>query len=214
MTQINSPYSKTVYESNRLISLLESQADASFFAREALTRHRMIHSHLELHRVRSERALEAWRTALTIRWQCEIEGQRLYNQILDQLRTAFGADSPQVRAIIHSPTSCCAGSAEDLLEAMRRMHASLLLLQPDSPIRSQTIDRLGIACCELNNALQETKRFETARRNATLERQLAYAACERACEETRQILTQQLGVSAEPEACDTIEIIELMEYAQ
>ncbi|NJL35197.1 MAG: hypothetical protein HC893_16770 [Chloroflexaceae bacterium] len=202
MTQINSPYYQTLYESNRLITLLESYADRCLFARDALARHRMLHNQLDAHRVRSEHALAAWRAALSHRWQCEIEGQRLYNHILEHARLSFGTESAEVKALVHSRIGTQAGSAEDLLDDMRRMHAALLLMQPSSPVLLEHIAQLAVACTRLEQALDATHRRETERRNATLERRLTYDACERAFAETMLMLVEHLGIPSLTETLD------------
>jgi hypothetical protein len=145
-----------------------------------------LHRELETHQEKSEQALAAWRAALTHRWQCEIEGQRRYMLLVQQLRDHYGDDSPQLQAVLPGHTTYT-GSAEDLLHDMQRLHAALLLLTA-APVSAHSIDELDAACAALAHALSETRRCETERRTTSLDRRLAQDACEHAIAEAHMLL--------------------------
>lgn len=189
MTQLYSPQRQPLEESNHLIHLLQQQANQSEAARNALARHQVIHNELYRQQVQSEHALAAWRHALTQRWQCEIEGQRIYSNILKKLQHYYGAESPQLQVIVPS-NQPHAGAAEDLLNDMRRMHASLLLTQPSFPCSSECVMQLEAACHNLSVSLQETRYYETERRTINFKRRLAEEACLRSIDETNRLLNE------------------------
>jgi hypothetical protein len=188
MTQICSAPSKTLEESSHLIALLESRSATFPSARDALVRQRALHQELETHQEKSNRALAAWRSALTHRWQCEIEGQRHYMLLIQQLRDYYGDNSPQLQTVLPGHTTYT-GSAEDLLHDMQRLHAALHLL-PTAPIEPERISELEAACTRLASALSETQRCETERRTTSLDRRMAQDACEHAIAETSALLAR------------------------
>jgi hypothetical protein len=190
MSQIISSHSKLLDESGRLIDTLQAYATTSSVAREALMRHEMLHQRLQEQQHRSEVALAEWRTALTRRWKCEIEGQRIYNGTVQHLRECYGDNTPQVQAIV--PASSHAGTAADLLNDMRRLHAALVMMD-GAYINAAHLDRLEATCAELNEALNDTERLEKNRRSATIERRMAEDACQRAMNDTTRLLRETLG---------------------
>jgi hypothetical protein len=193
MTQMISPHSAILKESTQLITILETHAAASPHLQQALTRHRTLHRDLVRHQHQSEHSLAAWRAALTQRWQSEVQGQRIFNQILQQLRSHYGTDAIQLQAI--APTSeVCTGTAEDLLNNMRRMYAALLLMQSSLPFGSDALQQLEHACNELDEALSATQRLETERRHHALERRMMQETCQRAIAETTHMLNDYLGI--------------------
>jgi hypothetical protein len=186
MTQIYSTQSQILEESSHLIAVLEHRSAFLPSARDALVRQRALHQELEAHQEKSEQALAAWRSALTHRWQCEIEGQRQYTLLLRQLRDYYGADSPQLQTVLPSHTTYT-GSAEELLHHMQRLSAALHLLTP-APVLTESIVDLEAACTSLEHALSETQRRETERRTTSLDRRLIQDACAHAIAETSALL--------------------------
>jgi hypothetical protein len=187
--QITSPYSKVLDDSAHLMHILASHTGNWPFARQALARHQALHHELEVHQMKSEYALAEWRSALTHRWQCEIDGQRIYNTILQQTREHYGAESPEFQTI--APDTNHAGAATDLLNDMRHMHAALQLLEA-APLEQSMLTDLEHACQYLHDALTATRHHETRRRTTTLERQVIHSACERAIAETTSMLEAHL----------------------
>ncbi len=198
MAQRTSLYSTILEESEQLIHLLEQYAADSALAREALTRHQQIHQELQTQQHRSEEALAQWRAALTRRWRCEVEGQRQYIQIVQKLRTFYGSTSAQVQAVLPSE-HYQPGTAPNLLNDMRRMHATLQLMQPPLPDVRAVVDGLEQACSELDVALTETERCDRLRRMANIERRMTSDACQRASIDTRRTLQEHIGVAGQRE---------------
>lgn len=198
MTQVISshhPTSSPIDDSQQFIAMLESQAPQHPFVGEELARHRVLYSELQHRQAFNERTLREWRAALTRRWECEIAGQRLFMQIQRQLREHFGADSLQVEAVapVLDSKAC---TAADLLAALRRMHAGLMLLQPSPPFVGERMNQLKQALSTLAEALDQTRLCEAARRQAILNQQLASGAYERARNQTRHLFIEQLGEEA------------------
>lgn len=191
MSQFVSPGARLLDESHNLITLLEHTQASSPFVREALARQQALHTELQHRQMQSDQALAEWRMALTHRWQCEIEGQRIYTQILRHLRDRYGEDSPHVQILLPSNNQH-AGTAADLLNDMRRLHASLLLLQPQS-VDADTLAHLEAMCQQLDEALAQTQHLERKRRATTIERRMAEDACRQAIDET----TRQFGMVLE-----------------
>jgi hypothetical protein len=182
MTQIYSTHSQTLEESSHLIAILEYRAAFFPSARDALARQRALHQELESYQEKSEQALAAWRSALTHRWQCEVEGQRQYMLLVRQLRDHYGDNSLELQTVLPGHTTYT-GSAEDLLHDMQRLHAALHLL-PAAPVAAEDLDELEAACAALEQTLSETRRCETERRTTSLDRRMAQDACAHAIAET------------------------------
>jgi hypothetical protein len=193
MTYMGSPQSNALEDSQRLITLLEGHAVAPSPAYDALARQRELHRDLEAHQIRSEQTLAAWRAALTRRWKCEVEGQRQYMRIIQQLRAHYGPDSPQMQALISS-NDAQTGTASELLHDMRRMYAALLLIQPSLPFDAEHVHQLEAACNALDEALTETQHWETKRRQASIERRMADEACRRAIADATRLLEERSAI--------------------
>jgi hypothetical protein len=86
-----------------------------------------------------------------------------------------------------------AGTPADLLNDMRRLHASLVLMQ-SSYVGEEMLNRLEGICDDLEEALIETDHLEKRRRSTTIERRMAEDACQRAIDETTRLLKDTLGV--------------------
>jgi hypothetical protein len=194
MLQNISSQSQILDNSHQLIASLRSQSPASPFIRNALVRHQALHTELEARQKQSEHALSAWREALHHRWKCEIDAQRSYSQILQQLRSSYGTNSPQLQAI-EPASSQHAGAVTDLLNDLRRLHATLQLMRPSLNGSMPDLLHLEGCCKKLEAALYETEQLEKQRRAATIARNLAEEACQRAIDETVRLLTQHRKVA-------------------
>jgi hypothetical protein len=193
MTQVTVPHSATLEDSRQLIALLERYAPQSALAHDALVKHRYLHHHLENHQHASEQALAAWRASLTRRWRCEIEGQRVYNQTIQELQHHFARTSLEYQAMVGDGNGPI--TAEDLLVHMQRMYAALLML-PQMPLALRgCVDRLEQMQADLATALDETQARERERRQAMAERRMTNDACARAIAETKRLLEEHLPVS-------------------
>ncbi len=192
MSQNISLHSLILDDSARLIAALQKRAMLAPCVQDALAYHTQLHRELEAAQVESERALLDWRTALTQRWDCEVKGQRIYMQILEQLCDNYGDDSPEVRVISpdHTPL---VGTALDLLHEMQRLHASLLLMKPALMLNGVSLSQLEAACARLEQALIETQNCETRRRKAGVISRMVQQTCQRAITETQRSLNERLG---------------------
>lgn len=191
MSHTTPSHLQTLEESARLLATLESYSATSPAMRATLDQHRALHARLEAHHTASEAALASWREALTRRWQCEIEGQRLFMTIVGQLRASYGANSPYLR-VIDPGTAAHAGGPADLLNDLRRLHASLKLIPPPLPFDPARLDHLEAVCCDLDAALAETCAREAERRHANLERRMAQDAFQRTLATTQNRLSEWL----------------------
>jgi hypothetical protein len=183
-------------EQDRLIEVLERYRTHLPFVDQELARHQSLRQELELHQGISEQTLAAWRQALAQRWECEVVGQRLYQQIQNQLHDYFGTDSPHLRiALLNSDKK--ARTAAELLTDLRRLEASLRLMQPRPPfVRLQLAD-LTEVCTNLEQALTWTQHCERQRHSAMLEQRLAHNLYEQVRKQTQRLLTEHLGEPVE-----------------
>jgi hypothetical protein len=192
MMQTVSPSQNVLEESEQFIAALQHHTTDP--ARQRLEQHVALHEQLKYRQAQSEQSLAAWREALQRRWHCEVTGQRMYTKIVQQLRRFFGPDSPQLQ-IVEPHSAAPAGSAADLLNDMWRLHATLIIVQPDLPCEADTIARFELACQNLDEALSNTAYCEEQRRRASVEYHLAQDACKRAMAETNSVLTTPLSIA-------------------
>jgi hypothetical protein len=179
-------------DSHHLLTMLEQHHVTHPAMSEALSRHRALHDTLTEQWQIGEHALEEWRTALAQRWECEIGVQRLCANIQRQLYDYFGADA-HFFEIIAPATEGQPRTANDLLADLRRLKASLALIQPQPPFASEWLPRLATASAELSAALAQTVQCETQRRRALVGRRLIGNAYQRAREQTYRLLGEYLG---------------------
>jgi hypothetical protein len=191
MTQTVSPSHNILEESEQFIAALRQYAIAP--AQDVLERYVTLHEELRRQQAQSTQSLAAWREALQRRWHCEISGQRMYMKIVQQLRTFFGSDSPQLQ-VIEPHSAAPAGSAADLLNDMWRLHAALIILQPNLPCEADIIAQFELACQDLDQALRDTAHYEEQRRRTSVEYHLAQNACRRTMDETNNLLAAQFNI--------------------
>jgi hypothetical protein len=193
MTQTVSPSHNILEESEQLIADLQQHPTASAQVQDMLKHHMALREELKHRQEQSEQSLAAWRAALQRRWHCEIAGQRVYTRIVQQLRNFFGPDSPQLQVIGPHPAEFV-GSAADLLNDMWRLHATLLILQPDLPCEAETIAQFELACQNLDAALSDTAYYEEQRRRTSVEFHMAQNACKCAMDEMTSLLAEQADI--------------------
>ncbi len=180
----------TVDDSRSLIELLERHRTSLPFADSELVLYQKMRRELETYQSIIDHALVEWRAALTYRWECEIAGQRIYTRICEQLKDHFGVDAPHMQVV--APTYHeGASTAEDLLSDLRRLHATLKLIQ--TPLGQEAMNRLSVACDNLNGAITTTRHWEEQRRSAILSQRLVHEAYERASRKTKHLIVQHLG---------------------
>lgn len=182
-------------DSARLIAMLKHYRADLPFADKELNRYQKIHHDLEIYRHLSEKALSQWQEALRQRWQCEIDGLRLYMQICYQLAEHFGAESPHLQVIALSNHGGAA-TATHLLADLRRAHLSLTISRARLAFLAAQIDRLAEVCNALEEAIAATHYWEEQRRSAVVSQRLFHDAYQRAREHTHHLLTQHLREQA------------------
>jgi hypothetical protein len=183
------PAHALMHDASSLIEVLENHRDALPFADTELRRYRQIRCELETQQFDSEYALEQWRAALTQRWQCEVEGLRLYMHIHTFLSDQLGPESPYLQVI--APTrKGGALTAEDLLADLQRTHAALLLLSESLMGLEAYREQLQHVCSEIENAIEQTLHWEERRRSTILAQRLAQDAYERACDQIKHLVVE------------------------
>jgi hypothetical protein len=197
VTQIIASQYDIMEDQDRLIAVLERYRPYLPFVDEELARHQSLRQELEQHQGLSEQTLAEWRQALAQRWECEVVGQRLYQQIQSRLRDYFGSDSPHLR-IIAPDNDEKARTAAELLNDLRRLEASLRLMQPRPPFVRLQLTELTQVCTNLEQALTWTQHCERQRHNAMLEQRLAYNLYEQVRKQTQRLLNEHLGEPVEP----------------
>lgn len=180
----------TVDDSRNLIELLERHRTSLPFADSELVLYQKMRRELETYQGIIDHALVEWRAALTYRWECEVEGQRIYTRICEQLQNHFGVDAPHMQVV--APTYHeGASTAEDLLSDLRRLYATLKLIQ--TPLGQEYMHKLSGACDTLDGAITTTRYWEEQRRSAILSQRLVHEAYERASRKTKHMIVQHLG---------------------
>lgn len=173
---------------SQLIALLELHRHTLPFADAELARHRALHQTIGAHQERGAIALNAWREALSRRWECEVSSQRVYSATMRQLHAYYGADTSYAQLVAPGhPNSPVTPS--DLLADMRRLEASIALLSPQPPFAEACLSQLHTAATDLAAAIEWTDRCETERRNIQLEQRLAVSLYQRACDKTRRLIS-------------------------
>lgn len=179
-----------------LIRLLERHRTTLPFADEELAYYADLRSSLNAQRQHSEDTLSAWQAALSLRWECEVTGQRVSIHVQRKIVALYGDDAASLR-VIAPGRAASAMTPSDLLNDLRRLEASIALLMPRPPFADESLGQLAQAASRLATAIDETTRCEAARRTALLDQRLAVGLYERACGRTRQLLAEVLG--ADPE---------------
>jgi hypothetical protein len=176
---------------SQLIDLLEHRRAEMPFAEEELARHRALRHALAEQISHSEQALSQWREALSRRWECEVQGQRIYTIVQRQIATYFGSDTTYLQLVAPSqPTA--AVTAGSLLADMRRLEASLSLLRPRPPFAEESLLGLREAGDKLTAALDWSERCENERRRVMIEQRMAANLYERVCQKTRKLVAAHI----------------------
>lgn len=172
---------------SQLIALLERHRSSLPFADEELARHRALRHAIDDQHRRGEHALSDWREALSHRWECEVSAQRVYTAALRQLSAYYSDDSTYARLVApaHPGNST---TASDLLDDMRRLEASIALLNPRPEFADGCLQQLRAAGDNLAAAIDWTGRCEAERRSILLEQRIASNLYQRACDKTRRLL--------------------------
>lgn len=185
------PLHTVLDDASHLIATLEQFRTQLPFADEELSYFHALRHKLVEHQSTSEKTLTEWRRALAWRWDCEVAGQRLFLQIRRDLIDCFGANAPQLQLVAPSQTNS-ARTAAELLDDLRRLYASLTVMQPRPPFAGQRLSELAVACKNLSEALSQTSFWENERRSAILDQRLTFQAYQRAYDQTRQRLDDYL----------------------
>ena len=179
----------------RLVALLERHRHTSPQLEEELARQQTLTHTLAEHRLRGDRALSAWRTALSRRWECEVSAQRAYRSVQRQLGDYYGPDTVYAQLIAPAHPSG-SGTASDLLHELRRLAASLELLAPCPPFAAEALARLHVTGDELAVAIEQSQRCENERRSVSIEQRMAVNLYGRAYERARRLLAGYIGEQA------------------
>lgn len=205
MTQISTSSYDILADSNRMVALLERYRTDLPFVDKELALHQSLRHELETHQRAGEHSLAEWRQALARRWECEIAGQRFYMQMHRQLCDYFGADSPYLKIMLPDDTRS-ARTAVDLLNDLRRLQASLEIIQPQPPFVCWQLPTLAHICNDLEEALKWTQHCEARRRTAMLEQRLAYNAYYHARTHTQRLLDEYIGRDHGNAGADALEV--------
>jgi hypothetical protein len=191
MTVPQSP-SDAIVESLRFISAIEERRALLPFAGDLIALHQYAHRNLEACHAASETAVEAWRSALARRWDCEVAGRRLYKQIVRQMTDYYGEGSPQLLLVSRGGAEANSTPAE-LLDDLRRLHAALTVELVQIPFAAERLPQVSQAAAVLEAAIHEAQETEHRRRIAVLDSRMAREAFRRTCEESFGKLAAHYG---------------------
>lgn len=177
---------------NQIITLLEQLRNRLPFAEEELVYHTQLRAMLAEQQAQSAAALAAWRTALAKRWECEVQAQRLYTHVRQQVIEIVGTDAPCLQLLEAAPAEG-AWMATDLLNNLRRLTVVVDLIQPAPLFYKQVRAELQAIADRLANAIQETERCEEERRRVQAEQRMLIELCQRSYRRTRQRIATHLG---------------------
>lgn len=177
---------------SHLVLLLERHSEAFPQLERELRQQRALAQTVAEHLQRGERALAAWRVALSRRWECEVHAQRVYSRVQRQLGDYLGPDPlyAQLIAPAHQPS---ASTPSDLLHELRRLTASLELLVPRPPFADEAADQLQAAAQRLAWSIEETTRCEAERRGVLTEQRIAINLYNQAYDRARCLLARCVG---------------------
>jgi hypothetical protein len=191
MTVSQSP-SDAIVDSLRFINAIEERSALLPFAADLLALHQYAHRNLEICYAASEAAVDAWRSALARRWDCEVAGRRLYKQIVRQMTDYYGEGSPQLLLVSRGGAEANSTPAE-LLVDLRRLHAALTVELAQLPFAADRLPHVAQSCAVLEAAIYEAQETEHRRRIAVLDSRMAREAFRRTCEETFGKLAAHYG---------------------
>jgi hypothetical protein len=180
---------------SRLVSLLERHSEHFPPLAEELAQQRALAELLAEHHRRGECALSAWRAALSLRWEREVDAQRAYSAVQRELAACYGGD-PAYAQLIAPAHPGGASTPSDLLHEVRRLEASLELLAPRPPFAAAAAARLRAAASALAAAIERSARCEAERRSVVSEQRMVANLYERAYDRARRQLARCLGEQA------------------
>lgn len=192
LLMLQAPSSEAV---GKLVALLERYRDASPLLEEELARQRVFTHTLAEHKIHGERALSAWRTALSRRWECEVFAQRAYRRVQRLLAEHYGDDSSYA-ALLGSSHKGAGSTPSDLLQELRRLDVALGLLAPRPPFADAASAQLRQAGDELEVAIDHSLHCESERRSVLTEQRITMSLYERAYDRARRLLANQVGDQA------------------
>lgn len=192
MTALLAP-DDAIAESQRLIELLEHRSGELPFASDHLARHRPAFQALQRCSQHSNAAVANWRAALAQRWDCEVQGRRLFKQIRRQFVEHYGsAERPEVQIITRNGAEADSTPSE-LLADLRRLQHILTLNTDALPFAAERCAPLDKACADLERAITAASTCEAERRSWVLERRMAQEAYRRARADTAQAIQEFYG---------------------
>jgi hypothetical protein len=194
-----SPETSLASTATQLVKLLERHRAALPFADAELARHQALRLALSEHHARSEDALNAWRSAISHRWGCEVRAQRTLSAVL-RLAGAESAALPACQHLVAAPAANAPVTPADLLADLRRLAASLALLNPAPAFVAASIADLQAAADELAAAIDLTLRCESVRRHMLLEERLTTNLYLRTCAQTHQLINDHFAAAASHDA--------------
>ncbi len=183
----------------QLVTLLERHRAALPFAEAELVRHQALRSALVERQARSEDALNAWRSALSHRWECEVRAQRTLSAV-QRLAATHLDPQPAYQQLVAAPSANASVTHTELLTDLRRLATSLALLTPAPSFVATSLVDLQSAADELAAAIDLTGRCEAARRYMLLEERLTTNLYQRTCAQTHQLIANHFAGSASGEA--------------
>lgn len=189
---LEAPSSSSV---NHLVSLLERHRAALPFAEEELARHEALRRTLGERQARSADALNAWRSALSHRWECEVRAQRTLSAVQRQAGASLAAPAAYAH-LMATRSEDTPVSHTVLLADLRRLAAALALLHPQPAFASAGLAELQASADELAAAIEMTDRCEATRRQMLLEERLTENLYLRVCAQTHQLITAHFAGAA------------------
>jgi chromosome segregation ATPase len=178
--------------SSRLIALLEHHRGAFPQLDDELAQQQRLAHTLAEQRQHSERALAAWRSALSRRWECEVQAQRAYSSVQRQLNAHYGSDAAYAQLIAPARPGGPSTPSE-LLHHLRRLEAALKLLMPQPPFAALALAELRAISSSFEQAIDATTQCETERRRLLTEQRIAANLYEQAYDRARRLLAHFVG---------------------
>ena len=173
-------------DSHFVIDALERYKDELPFAREHLALHYSCWQALHQCQGKSDAAVDAWRAALSRRWECEIVARRLYKQVFRQYLEQYGGADHLVIHSLATRRDTSVATPPELLADLRSLHADLGL--NTGAANAARSEEILVTCANLDEAIRETATREAARRAAVLDRRVAQEAIQHAHTTTKHVL--------------------------
>lgn len=175
-------------ESRSMISFLEQHRTDLPHADNLLATHRATHQKLEDSHQAVAAAVATWRTALSERWEAEIQGWRVYRQTCSQVEAHTADPNAPIRRLIEQISSEADGSPAGVLACLRHLSAALHLAGDELAPFRQNLPAINAEAERLERALLRTTECEHARRRAALEERVIRETYRRVSNDTRLAL--------------------------